>query len=361
MKWFKNLDKRKTAVMLVLVVLALAGTWYFQGGTGMVSGNSSTAGKVTWPTSFPETKDSAPSVVVQVDPDFGYRTGDVIPVTIFVRENAGTEVDISGLALEGDFEIRGEPVLTRKSLGEGAQGYCLQLQLQSFSIQPKLSSMVSFTWNVRGQRQWKEVKAPLVDVFTSLTWDGLRKEIQPGPMTAITNNHLYVSIGMLAGSVLLFIGCIVFQRYYHRLNAASEERRQASPRMVCKRRVDAARKAIEAGDTSKENFRIIAEAVRTYLGLDSVLLSGVPEALGHNPYKKRIQASINLCERVVYRDEEVTLNDGELRYLWVFLDDILLRRNPEAEQDPDFILNRPRAVPKPRSGGRGGVGGNAAR
>ncbi len=340
MNWFNDLGKRKTAIAVVLVALALAGTWYFRAG-----GNSS-GSSVKWP-EFPESKDQSPSVVVQVEPDFGYRTGDVIPVSIFVRENPGTEVDIASLALEGDFEIRGEPVLSRTSLPNGGQGYCLQLQLQSFSIQPKLGSTLSFTWNVKGERQWKEMKAPLVDVFTSLTWDGERKEIQPGPMVYLTSNHLYVSIGMLVGSVLLFFGCIVFQRYYDRLNAASEERRQASPRMVCKRRIDAARAKIEAGDDGKENFRIITEALRQYLNLHSVLLTDVPAALEGNPYTKRVQASINLCERVVYT-EDVKLTAGEMKYLWEFLDDILLRRKPEAEQDRDFILNRPRAAAKPR-------------
>lgn len=346
MNWLKKIATNRTVIGVLLVACALAGTWYFQRPVAPPGAVSFPA--PVWPT-FQQSNEATPQVVVQVEPDFGYRTGDVIPVNIFVRQNPGTEVDIASLALEGDFEIRGEPVLSTKSLDDGAKGYCLQVQLQSFRIQPKLGSAISFTWNSKGERQWKEMKAPLVDVFTSLTWDGERKEIQPGSTAFVTSNHMYVSIGMLAGSVLLFVGCLVFLRYYERLNAASEERRQASPRLVCKRRVDAARKLIEAGDDSKENFRTVAEALRTYLGIETVEVSMIPAALGDSPYRKRAQASVNLCERVVYRTEDVKLNAGEMKYLWQFIDDILLRREPQAEQDRDFILNRPRPLPAKRS------------
>ena len=336
MTWFK-LSKRNVAVTLVLVALATVATWYCRSGDN-----------VTWP-QFPETKDQTPSVVVNLEPDFGYRTGDIIPVTIFVREQPGTEIDITSLALEGDFEIRGEPHLTRGQAEDGANTYCLKLELQSFSIRPRLSSSMSMTWNVKGTRQWSEIKQPLMNAFTSLTWDGERKEIQNGPLTMISGGwYTYLSVGLMVFAVALFAGCIFYQRWFERALANQEQKVRTSARMVCKRRIDAARTRIDGGEVTEANFVEIAASLREYLNLETTLLSQVPQALGNqHPYRKRIQASINLCERVAYKSVKLTAT--ELMYLYQFLDEILLRQNGAAERDPDHILNRPKSAGKAKA------------
>lgn len=325
--WFK-ITRRKVIISCVLSALLMVAFWFVPA-----------RGGPEWP-QFPETKDNAPSVVSQLEPDFGYRTGDVIPVSIFIKEQAGTEIDIASLALEGDFEIRGEPQIAQESNPDGAKQYCIKLNLQSFSMSPKLRATMSMQWNLKGDRQWKEVKHSLVNAFTSLTWDGERKEIQSGPLPVI--NSLwgkYFSPGLMVFAVLLFGGCLFYQRWFERAEAAREKKVQASARGVCKSRVDAARKAIDGGDLSEAQYVAIAAALREYFNVESTVIGMIPLALGdHHPYKKRVQAAINLCERVAYKS--VALTAFEQKYLFEFLDDILLRRNPMAESDKDYILNR---------------------
>lgn len=326
MNWFK-INRRKAVIGGVIASLLLVAYWFLPSG-----------GAPDWP-QYPETQESAPSVVSQLEPDFGYRTGDVIPVAIFVKEQPGTEIDISSLALEGDFEIRGEPKIHRAGTEDGGQQYCIQLQLQSFSMSPKLRATMSMQWNTKGNRQWKEVKHSLVNAFTSLTWDGERKEIQSGPLPVINSLWKYLSPALMVFAVLLFGACLFYQRWFERATAAREQKVQASARMVCKRQVDSARKRIEGGDLSEHHYVAIAAALRQYFNVESTVLAYIPLALGdHHPYKKRVQASINLCERVAYKSVKLTAT--EQKYLFEFLDDILLRRNVGAENDSDYILNR---------------------
>ncbi|MBY0549982.1 MAG: hypothetical protein K2W95_22095 [Candidatus Obscuribacterales bacterium] len=324
--WFK-INRRNAIIGGVIAALVMVAIWLIPSGGGP-----------EWP-QFPETQDKAPSVVSQLEPDFGYRTGDVIPVSIFIKEQLGTEIDISSIAFEGDFEIRGEPQIAQGQTPEGAKQYCIKLNLQSFSMSPKLRATMSMQWNLKGDRQWKEVKHSLVNAFTSLTWDGERKEIQSGPLVVLSSWWKYFSPGLMVFAVLLFGGCLFYQRWFERAEAAREKKVQASARAVCKTRVDTARKAIGQGDVSEAQYVAIAAALREYFNIESTVIAHIPQALGdHHPYKKRVQAAINLCERVAYKS--VNLTAFEQKHLFEFLDDILLRRNAMAEQDPDYILNR---------------------
>src|SRR5687768_13194241 len=85
-----------------------------------------------WPP-LPEKPGPSPTVMVEVERDFSHRIGDLIPITIYIKQFAGTTVDIDGLALEGDFELRGEFKTDSRSTTDGGKVLRVRGVVQSFS------------------------------------------------------------------------------------------------------------------------------------------------------------------------------------------------------------------------------------
>lgn len=313
---------KKIGFVIVVVLLLGAAGWFVYG----------TGDGVDCP-EFPQS--SEPAVIVQVEPDFGYRIGDLVPITVFIKEPPGTKVDVASMALEGDFEIRGEPTLTKHQLADQSSVYCLKLTLQSFNAKRKLGASMSMVWEVANDPELKEIRQTLVEVYTSYTWDG-RPKIQDGPLPFRTNAyHWYVSAAILLLSFGGLVWSILYSWWVDKAKAAYARQVYNSPAMVCKRKVDAALAKIETGDASESNFREIDVALRDYLGVSTVLLKHLPIVLV-TAYRNHIMRVIIGCEKVIYRKQ--TLTDQELRQMRQDLDDVLLQRFVFSTPDPGYYM-----------------------
>lgn len=291
------MNKRKTLLLSALagaaiVILLLAALWR-------------PSPSVQWP-DFPQPRGSEPQVVVVVDPDFGYHIGDVIPVDIFIRQPAGTKVE-DGLALEGDFETRGDPVVTREIRG-GETYIRMRVYLQSFqAFKPAYQATISMTFETVGDKVIREVKMPPIAVGTSNTWDG-RDYPQTGKLAPWYGNHLSWNIGYLVVGLIGLIGLTVYIRRLRKLIPKPiKPKAPLTPRQKAKARFDEVWKRIRAGDQSERNFREIDVIVRQLERIEHVLLEYVPVALGDiHPRKAEIMHILENCELVIFRGDSLT-------------------------------------------------------
>lgn len=280
------------AVILLLVAL-------LSGGSG-----------VKWP-DFPQPQGAEPQVVVVVEPDFGYHIGDVVPVDIYVRQPQGTHVNVDAMALEGDFEVRGEPEITSDQ--HGADVYIrYRVKLQSFqAFKPAYTAKISMTYEKPGDRNSYEVKAPSITVGTSNTWDG-RDQNQEGPLAPWYGHHLLWAIAYLAvGLVGFIVSWVAVVRIRRGIPKPKVPATPLTPRQKAKLRFDRVWKKIRAGDQSEANFRVIDVIVRKLERIEHVLLEYVPIAVGDShPKKAEIVYILTECEKVIFRGG--TLSEGEL-------------------------------------------------
>jgi hypothetical protein len=257
--------------------------------------------------SFPEDATGPqPAVLIEVERDFGWRTGDAVPVTIYIKQFPGTSVDVDGLALEGDFEIRGEYKVDSRDTKDGAKIVRVRMTVQSFNVKPVVSARVSMTWNVAGEKDWKEIDPVAVDLHTSNTWDG-RKALQEGHPAFIQGLHLLKTIGwLLFGIAGIGVATWYIRRETARLPKVVEPPRKLSLYEWAVLRFDRAWKRIEEGDRSDDVMREIDYVVRKLLHVETVQISHLEMALSSHPFRKQGVYIIKTCERQIFRGDKLT-------------------------------------------------------
>ena len=280
--------------------------------------------KVEWPQFKPAT-DAAPRLAVHVQPDFGYRIGDLVNVTIFIRQQPGTKVDLSSTAIEGDFEFYGEPQYDEEVLPDGAKLIRIKQSLQSFSSTPSITSRISMTWTEDGKKEAHEIPKTEITVFTSKTYDGRPDNLQNGPLAFVTPSLLTRCIVLAVLSLTGIVVATIFIRRYISGLPVHKPVVALSPRMKARQRFDAVWKKIEGGDLSEENFREIEAILRDFFKVQTVLREYIPIAVGEgHPHIQQITAVFDLCEMAIY--QQVVLNAQQLRQLKDSFDDVILRR-----------------------------------
>src|SRR4029450_9053170 len=166
--------------------------------------------RTIWP-EFPPAADSAPQVVTQVEPDFAWRTGDRIPVHIYVREQPGTQIDLNSLAVEGNFHVRGQPDIFVRDFKDGSRLVHIKLNLQSFNVAEQWTFKAMMSYTVAGSRESYAAKLPETVLYTSRTWDG-RMELKDGRLPVVHGLHYWTT----AAALLAGLGGLIFALWYLR-------------------------------------------------------------------------------------------------------------------------------------------------
>ncbi len=195
---------RRALVAILVVVCTFAGYWYLS--------------KPSWP-QFVDDHSSSPQVVVQMDRDYAYHVGDLIPVDVFVWQKPATKVVPSTLALDGDFELATAPQISEKKLEDGSVYYRIHMELQSFQVKPAVVLNATMGWSggdTRGQ-----LAVPATSFHTSNTYDG-RPNLMEGadPRVSIYwygGRHMAALVG---SSVLFFALCLLAVLNYVRSRPA---------------------------------------------------------------------------------------------------------------------------------------------
>jgi hypothetical protein len=110
------------------------------------------------------------AMVVVLKRDYGWRTGDLIKVKLYLKQMPGTKVDCQTLSVNDTFELAQKPVVAQKLLKDGSTVYRIDLTLQSFKIEQVHTFTGTIGWKNGDQRN--DLTIPETHLSTSLTYDG---------------------------------------------------------------------------------------------------------------------------------------------------------------------------------------------
>lgn len=279
----------------------------------------------TWPV-LPDKPGPSPTVMVEVERDFSHRIGDAIPVTIYIKQFAGTTVDIEGLALEGDFELRGEFKTDARSTADGGKILRVRGVLQSFSINPKLRSRISMQWAPDGTKSWQEIEKTEFFLHTSKTWDG-RDQIQEGKLTFLGGWHWAKTLAWLILPIIIAIWATIYIRN-ERLRMPPPTPHSGSWQMSenqwAQERFDVCWERLVNGERDPEIFQEIDFLVRRLMDVESVELRWLDIVLDGHPQKQQAVYIIHSCEQVAFRNKQ--LSDEQIARIKPLFEDITMRR-----------------------------------
>jgi hypothetical protein len=257
----------------------------------------------------------APRVVVQVERDYGWRTGDRIPITIYVKQMPGTIVDTTSLAIEGDFEILQQPkALVAREQKDGSWLYKIEVDVQSMNVQRSWTLNANMSYHVTATGDDNSVSLPGLKLYTSMTYDG-RKQIQEGSQAFAYGNEALIVGLILAASM---IGLIFGYRQYRKGLAEEKMRGQPKPPAVpltpllkVAHNFKIVWSRIQRGDYSVENYKELERNIRWLFHIEARTLKQIDLELEmtHNPFHQEVMIILTECDKVLY--QEMYLSDAE--------------------------------------------------
>lgn len=246
----------------------------------------------------------SPQIVTRLSRDFGYRIGDIVPVSLFIKQQAGTEVDMHSIALEGDFEIASEPKVVSEELADGTKRIKADLKLQSFSNAPKLGLKATISYRVLSTNEDFTVTLPGLEAYTSNTWDK-RKVLMTGSLTGLYGYDLWVNGALILGGFAMMVVFWGLYRKYRSFLASAYEARPKPPRFILARKAfNEVWAKMAAGDRSAENYVEIERIVRDLYNVKTktTLEAGYWFLMAYNGPHQVVEI-LHQCDRVIYGQE----------------------------------------------------------
>jgi hypothetical protein len=195
-----------------------------------------------------------PQVIVQVERDYGHRTGDLITVDVFVSLPTAAQLDAKAVTVDGDFELALPPAVIEKKISDDVHAYRVRMALQSFKVKPKVELKSSISYVVGETRQ--NVEVPVQTFYTSNTWDG-RERLEEGDDPRVTAwRYAPRFVISLAVSIMLFGMMLAMAIRHRRLNRPVMHVDHAKERFV------ELLSLVSAGTASREHYFEIDALVR---------------------------------------------------------------------------------------------------
>ncbi len=248
-----------------------------------------------------------PEIVATLDRDFGWRIGDVVPVTVYMKQKPGTVIDMHSIALAGDFEMVGAPDLFELTRPDGSKVFRVKLKLQSFSVAPQLDLKANVSYRVVASNEDVTVDIPTIAPYTSKTWDG-RKLIQEGKLVIIHGLHGWITLAYVLVGVFGTVFCWRLCRKFYNLLPVAVQRLLGPSRFIkARRQFDAVWAKMEAGDRSRENYVALARIIRKLYLIETktTLEAKYWYLYGHNG-PASIADMLMECDKVIYLDRILT-------------------------------------------------------
>jgi len=253
---------------------------------------------------------SAPEVEAVLERDYGWRIGDIVPVTIYLKQKPGTVVDLHSIALAGDFELVGEPDLFESSRPDGSKVYRVKVKLQSFSVAPQLNLKANISYRVLATNDDVTVDLPTVAPYTSKTWDG-RKLIQEGKLDTVQGMHGWITLAyLLVGVFGTFYFWRLSRHFYNLIPVPVRPRVGPSRFIKARKQFDAVWAKMEAGDRSRANYTELSRIIRALYNIETktALEAKYWYLYGHNG-PSEIADMLMECDKVIYQNR--VLEDEE--------------------------------------------------
>jgi hypothetical protein len=257
-----------------------------------------------WP-DFLTDKQDAPRYNTEVkDRDFGYRTGNHVPLALYFKLLPGMELMTDQMVVNGDFEVvsrteyrerRGDDTLVR-----------VDLVLQAFVLKPKLEAKPTIAYKSTPDGEPKKLDLLTVEVYTSQTFDGRKSEHpKEANLAEIDDGHLWVTGAyILAGGIglVLAVGMLV-RSHVPRLKTKPKAKVSSGPFPTGWAVVQEAWVAITGGDTSKTAFTRVAELSRTFFGVGPLTVSELANST--LPEKEPLIVFLSVCEKALWTDTQI--------------------------------------------------------
>lgn len=282
---------KRFALVLVALTLAAGGYWLW-------------SRDISWPQFPPSQHALAPQAVVSVNRDFGWRTGDVVPVKLFIKEKPGTAVDLDNIAVGGDFEVRGHArVAHTKSLDDGSRLKQVDFNVQSLNYGETRSLNVQLSYRILSSGEVDVAQSTPLVINTSKTYDG-RPDIQPGSLDFISPVwDIWQTFSLLGLAVAMIVASILLRRYHTKhlvpeLTAAE----------VWRQKFESIWQQIQSGDNSPVHYEELERMVRKRFGIEPQTRGQIEllVAQARHPYREEIITVISLCDRRIYDHQLLT-------------------------------------------------------
>ncbi len=274
--------------------------------------------RVEWPVFPDQVKAHESQVVMEVARDFGSRIGDPVPVTLYIKQQPGTVVDLHSIAIEGNFEIRGEEFGNRprpyeEVMKDGSKRIRFQVELQSFSVAPSLKASTAISYKVVETNDEFTVTLPALVVTTSNTWDK-QDRILTGKLPYLQGWHLVCnSLITLAGLFAAAYFYVLYRRYLALHPEKLPGARRARRFVLARKRFDEVWAKIEGGDVSTANYVEIERIVRSLYEIESKTTreAGFWFLYGNRGPYQAVEI-LHQCDRVIYLGETLTAEDHQV-------------------------------------------------
>lgn len=301
----KKFIPTNVVALLAVVVIALAGILFIT--------KSDRTGWVDFPAV--QGQDLTPQVVTVVERDYGWRTADVVPIVLYIKQLPGTRVDMHSLAIEGDFDVVGNPDIVSRDFKDGSKYIRIRLNIQSMKVDKRLSIKMSMLWRDIKEGDDRPLAIPAFQPFTSPTWDG-RDIIQDGDPQYWHGTMLIWTLSYLVVGVF---GAFFLNRLRKRWIEEEEVEKKRgwdSRRAIARKEFDLAWARFDNGDFSVESYKAVAKCVRKLFRLESKVMREIEMELGSaHPYRVQTLKILELCGKVMYanrslkEDEHYSIRD----------------------------------------------------
>ncbi len=254
--------------------------------------------KTEWP-DFLVDRDNPQYNTSVAERDFGFRTGNLVPVSLYFKLQKGMEILTDQLVLNGDFQLvskteyrekHGDVTLVR-----------VDLVLQSFVYKPKLELKPTVSYR-NGTNETKKYDLLPVEVYTSATYDGRKSEHpkENDQLATFSGRHLLYTLGfVLVGGIGLVYSISMLVR-----SGKPKEKKEQAPAVVAGplptgwSDVQAAWATVTGGDRSSRAVGIAVQAMRDFFKVDTQTVGEIGG--GELPQKTTLVAFLRICERSIF-------------------------------------------------------------
>ncbi len=254
---------------------------------------------------FPVAAEDKPSAVVELEPDFGYRTGDIIKVRIYIRQPAGIKCNTKSLLVNGNTKVRDVAVASR-AFPDGSEVLRLDAQLQNLVFEQKVSANMKIEYSVGGSRKRQDFQLPDLEFSTSRTFDGDQRSKHPKdpPFVFIS------SYGWLMNIAVASIACAAMvASFWYLLKRPVLKFRKKKEQLIpgsdaWEKAIKQVRKIVEqlkAGEEQPEHMRALDGLMRRLFNVDAVTVQDLmARADAESPDLMSLTLVSQYCQRVIY-------------------------------------------------------------
>ena len=223
-------------------------------------------------------------VVIGSPRHFGYRIGEVIPVTLVISADQDVFINIDSISrgvlqAEGsDFELAGKPLVAQSSRGN-KKVYRIHLKLRTWVIKPSVLFNVDFLYATAllpdGKTPfWKTATPDAFVITNSNTASDTAKELLEGDMDNKLSQTPVLALPLKVAGIALvsLLPALLLLRLWRRVRPERfVSRAEKAWRQFDRIFGDSAK----AGTLGYVHLEQISETLRQYLGIDSVALDDI--------------------------------------------------------------------------------------